>query len=210
MFRARFVGLDGDRDRRRFRQSRESGRGFLQEQKHQRLIGFSAGGVYDITARLLSRFMGRHIPGNPNLVPRNMVGAAGFRLANWLYQSRPERRDHVRHVRARHRLQPLARSARGTDRGDKIQLARQYQRRGFNLRGAARERHHQIRAGVQPGTRRRLDRQAAAMTSSSPRSSTAFSEPNSARSRVFPAAPRSSWRCNAAKSAGVAGGRGRA
>ena len=39
-------------------------------------IGFSVGGLYDINARLLSRFMGRHIPGNPTLVPRHMVGAA--------------------------------------------------------------------------------------------------------------------------------------
>jgi tripartite-type tricarboxylate transporter receptor subunit TctC len=53
-------------------------------------VGFSSGGVYDITARLLSRYMGRHIPGNPGLVPRNMTGAAGQRLANWLYQVAPK------------------------------------------------------------------------------------------------------------------------
>ena len=53
-------------------------------------IGFSVGGLYDINARLVSRFMGRHIPGNPNLVPRQMVGAAGQTLANWLYQAAPK------------------------------------------------------------------------------------------------------------------------
>ena len=53
-------------------------------------IGMSAGGLYDINARLLARFMSRHIPGNPTLVPRNMVGAAGLRLANWLYQVAPK------------------------------------------------------------------------------------------------------------------------
>jgi tripartite-type tricarboxylate transporter receptor subunit TctC len=53
-------------------------------------IGLSAGGLYDLNARLLSRFMGRYIPGNPTLVPRNMVGAAGLRLANWLYQVAPK------------------------------------------------------------------------------------------------------------------------
>ncbi len=31
----------------------------------QVLIGFSAGGGYDIYARTLARHMGRHIPGNP-------------------------------------------------------------------------------------------------------------------------------------------------
>src|SRR5690242_14229157 len=53
-------------------------------------IGFSAGGVYDINARLLSRLMGRHIPGNPTLVPRNMTGAGSQTLANWLYQVAPK------------------------------------------------------------------------------------------------------------------------
>src|SRR5882757_7091795 len=53
-------------------------------------IGLSAGGLYDINARLLSRFMGRYIPGNPTLVPRNMPGAAGLGLANWLYQGAPK------------------------------------------------------------------------------------------------------------------------
>src|SRR5262249_52546960 len=43
-------------------------------------IGFSVGGVYDINARVLSRFMGRHIPGNPILIPRQMTGAASLTL----------------------------------------------------------------------------------------------------------------------------------
>ena len=48
------------------------------------------GSLYDITARLLSRYMGKYIPGNPTLVARNMTGAAGLRLANWLYQQGPK------------------------------------------------------------------------------------------------------------------------
>jgi tripartite-type tricarboxylate transporter receptor subunit TctC len=53
-------------------------------------IGFSVGGVYDINARLLSRFIGRYIPGNPTLVPRQMTGAASLTLASWLYQVAPK------------------------------------------------------------------------------------------------------------------------
>lgn len=53
-------------------------------------IGFSAGGVYDITARLMARMMGKFIPGNPSLVPRNMTGAGSLRLANWLYSQGPK------------------------------------------------------------------------------------------------------------------------
>ncbi len=52
--------------------------------------GLSVGGVYDISARLLARFMGKYIPGNPSIVPHNMEGAAGLRLANWLYQIGPK------------------------------------------------------------------------------------------------------------------------
>lgn len=41
------------------------------------VVGSSAGGGYDLYARLLSRFMGRHIPGNPSFVVSNMPGAGG-------------------------------------------------------------------------------------------------------------------------------------
>lgn len=53
-------------------------------------IGYSAGGAYDVYARLIARFMGRHIPGNPVIVPRNMEGAGSLRLANWLYTVAPK------------------------------------------------------------------------------------------------------------------------
>ena len=88
-------------------------------------VGLSAGGVYDLNARLLSRFMGRHIPGNPTLVPRNMTARQAF-ACKLALPSRPKRWVRLRHVRARHRVQPLARSDRGADRGDKIQLAGQH------------------------------------------------------------------------------------
>jgi tripartite-type tricarboxylate transporter receptor subunit TctC len=48
-------------------------------------IGYSAGGGYDIYARALARYMGRFIPGNPTIVPKNMPGAGSLVLANWLY-----------------------------------------------------------------------------------------------------------------------------
>src|SRR5438046_9882610 len=48
-------------------------------------IGYSAGGGYDVYARALARHMGRFIPGNPTIVPKNMPGADSLVLANWLY-----------------------------------------------------------------------------------------------------------------------------
>ncbi|HSV21577.1 MAG TPA: hypothetical protein VLJ17_00960 [Xanthobacteraceae bacterium] len=53
-------------------------------------IGYSVGGGYDLYARVLARHIGRHIPGNPTLVAKNMEGAGSLRLANWLYRVAPK------------------------------------------------------------------------------------------------------------------------
>jgi tripartite-type tricarboxylate transporter receptor subunit TctC len=50
-------------------------------------IGFGSGGGYDQYARLFARHVGRHIPGNPTIVPSNMLGANGIVAANYLYTS---------------------------------------------------------------------------------------------------------------------------
>jgi len=47
-------------------------------------VGFSPGGNYDLYARLVSRHLGRHIPGNPTVIVQNMPGAGSRRLANTL------------------------------------------------------------------------------------------------------------------------------
>jgi tripartite-type tricarboxylate transporter receptor subunit TctC len=64
--------------------------GFYAGKTVQVLIGFSTGGGYDIYARTLARHMGRHIPGNPRLVPQNMPGAGSLRLTNYLYNVAPK------------------------------------------------------------------------------------------------------------------------
>ena len=48
-------------------------------------IGYSVGGAYDLYARTIARHLGKHIPGNPNIIPKNLEGAGSLRLANWLY-----------------------------------------------------------------------------------------------------------------------------
>jgi tripartite-type tricarboxylate transporter receptor subunit TctC len=53
-------------------------------------IGYSVGGGYDIYARALAAHLGKHIPGNPTVVPRNMDGAGSLRLTNWLYNVAPK------------------------------------------------------------------------------------------------------------------------
>jgi tripartite-type tricarboxylate transporter receptor subunit TctC len=56
----------------------------------QLLIGFSAGGGYDAYGRTLARHMGRHLPGNPRLVPQNMPGAGSLKAVNYLYNVAPK------------------------------------------------------------------------------------------------------------------------
>jgi tripartite-type tricarboxylate transporter receptor subunit TctC len=54
------------------------------------VIAFSAGGGYDLYARLLARYMSKHIPGNPTLVPQNMPGAGTLKAARYLYSIAPK------------------------------------------------------------------------------------------------------------------------
>jgi tripartite-type tricarboxylate transporter receptor subunit TctC len=50
------------------------------------LIGVGVGGEYDLQARLVARHLGKHIPGNPLVVPQNMTGAGGIKMANYLFE----------------------------------------------------------------------------------------------------------------------------
>jgi tripartite-type tricarboxylate transporter receptor subunit TctC len=49
------------------------------------IVSTPPGGGYDIWGRLLARHLGRHIPGSPQVVVQNMVGAGGLRAATTLY-----------------------------------------------------------------------------------------------------------------------------
>jgi tripartite-type tricarboxylate transporter receptor subunit TctC len=48
------------------------------------LIGVNVGGSYDRDARLVARYLGAHLPGNPTIVPQNMIGGGGIAMANYL------------------------------------------------------------------------------------------------------------------------------
>jgi tripartite-type tricarboxylate transporter receptor subunit TctC len=49
------------------------------------VIGYSVGGGYDSYARLLSHYIGEHIPGRPTVVAQNMPGAGSVKAANYIY-----------------------------------------------------------------------------------------------------------------------------
>jgi tripartite-type tricarboxylate transporter receptor subunit TctC len=53
------------------------------------IIRTTPGGDYDQYTRLLARHMGRHIPGNPSLIPVNMPGGGGITAANYMAQVAP-------------------------------------------------------------------------------------------------------------------------
>src|SRR3974390_2931191 len=52
-------------------------------------IGYSVGGGYDLYGRLLARHLGRHIPGQPSIVPQNREGAGSERGILYLYNRTP-------------------------------------------------------------------------------------------------------------------------
>jgi tripartite-type tricarboxylate transporter receptor subunit TctC len=49
------------------------------------VVGYTAGGNYDLYARLLAEFMPKHVPGNPAIVVQNRPGAGGRNTANYVY-----------------------------------------------------------------------------------------------------------------------------
>jgi tripartite-type tricarboxylate transporter receptor subunit TctC len=54
------------------------------------LIGFGAGGGNDAYGRMLANHIGKHIPGRPNVVPKNMPGAGSFLAINNVYNVSPK------------------------------------------------------------------------------------------------------------------------
>ena len=54
------------------------------------IIPIGPGGAYDAYARLISRHLGKHIPGNPTFIARNMPGAGGVIASNHVYNSAPQ------------------------------------------------------------------------------------------------------------------------
>jgi tripartite-type tricarboxylate transporter receptor subunit TctC len=48
-------------------------------------VSTSVGGGYDMLARAVARFLGKHVPGNPTIIVKNMAGAGGIVATNFLY-----------------------------------------------------------------------------------------------------------------------------
>jgi tripartite-type tricarboxylate transporter receptor subunit TctC len=63
---------------------------FYQGKQVTIVVGFSSAGTYDATARLFARHLGKHLPGKPNIIVRNMPGAGSLVATNSLYASAPK------------------------------------------------------------------------------------------------------------------------
>jgi tripartite-type tricarboxylate transporter receptor subunit TctC len=50
------------------------------------IVGSGAGTAYDMYARLLGSYIGKHIPGNPSVIVQNMPAAGGLVAANFVYE----------------------------------------------------------------------------------------------------------------------------
>ena len=107
-------------------------------------IGYSPGGGYDVYARLLARHIGRHIPGNPTVVPKSMPGAGSLTLANWLYKAAPRDGSVFGTIGRAIAFDPLLGEGAQFKR-DRVRLGRQRQRRGERVRGVGQERDHALR-----------------------------------------------------------------
>jgi tripartite-type tricarboxylate transporter receptor subunit TctC len=53
-------------------------------------VGTSPGGDYDLRMRMVARYIGKHIPGNPTVIATNMPGAGQMLVANWLANVAPK------------------------------------------------------------------------------------------------------------------------
>lgn len=54
------------------------------------MLGSAGGGGYDAYSRVITRYMGKHIPGNPSFLVQNMPGAGGLVAANYIYGVAPK------------------------------------------------------------------------------------------------------------------------
>lgn len=70
--------------------SADSVEDFYKDRQVTILVSFSAGGGYDLYARTVGEFLGKHIPGNPTIIVQHMPGAGGAKAANFFTHAAPQ------------------------------------------------------------------------------------------------------------------------
>ena len=59
---------------------------FYQDKTVRIIAGYGAGSVDDAWTRMIARYLGKYIPGNPNIIVQNMPGAGAMIAANYVYK----------------------------------------------------------------------------------------------------------------------------
>lgn len=54
------------------------------------MVGFAPGGGYDVVARLVARYAGKHLPGSPKIIVQNMPGGGGLRGLQATMKAKPD------------------------------------------------------------------------------------------------------------------------
>jgi tripartite-type tricarboxylate transporter receptor subunit TctC len=80
---------------------------FYQGKTLTMIVGYSPGGLYDVTTRLVSRHIGRHIAGNPAVAVQNMPGAGGTRAVLHLYSVAPKDGTFIGMVKRSYATDPI-------------------------------------------------------------------------------------------------------
>ena len=70
-------------------QAQEDAAAFFKGKTLRLVVGIGVGSGYDINARLLARYMARHIPGEPAIIVQNQPGAGSLTMTNALYNTGP-------------------------------------------------------------------------------------------------------------------------
>ena len=58
---------------------------FYQGQTVTIRVGFTAGGAFDVWARIIAQYLGKYVAGNPSFVVQNMTGGGSMIAANYIY-----------------------------------------------------------------------------------------------------------------------------
>ena len=109
------------------------------------MVGFNVGNIYDTVMRTVARHIGKHIPGNPTVIPVNRPGAGSLAAANQVFNASPRDGTVIGVFNRSIPTEPLLGIKRGGQiRRHQVHLDRQCRQRGQRLR----------RPGEQTGSRR--------------------------------------------------------
>jgi tripartite-type tricarboxylate transporter receptor subunit TctC len=86
---------------------RAEGPPFFQNKTITIIVGFSPGGVYDLTARALARELGRHIEGTPSVIVQNKPGAGGSTALAYLLHGAPQDGTAIAMIKRSYAVDPL-------------------------------------------------------------------------------------------------------